>query len=148
MTYEIYCDGSCKMNGRDDARAHYAYVILDENDILLRERHGNCDKNTNNVAEMTAMLEGLKDWKENFGESVIVYTDSAYISNAYCQHWIDNWEKNGWKTANKTPVKNKELWEELQKFFKNNNVQIIKVAGHQGVVWNEYVDKLAQGGGF
>jgi len=148
MKYQIYCDGSCKMNGRDDARAHYAYVILDENDVLLRERHGDCDKNTNNVAEMTAMLKGLEDWKENFGNSVIVYTDSAYISNAYNQRWIDKWEVNGWMTANRTPVKNKELWIELQKFFKNSNVQIVKVKGHQGVIWNEYVDKIAQGGGF
>jgi len=147
MKYKIYCDGSCKMNGRDDARAHYAYVILDENDELLRECHGDCNKNTNNVAEMTAMLKGLEDWAENFGEAVIVYTDSAYISNAYSQHWIDKWEVNGWMTANRTPVKNKELWVELQKFFKNSNVQIIKVAGHKDIYWNNYVDKIAQGGG-
>ena len=100
------------------------------------------EKNTtNNIMEITAVLRALKLLKEKC--NVKIYSDSAYVVNAFKQGWIYNWRKNNWKTANKEPVKNKELWEELYELVQNHEVEFIKVKGHSDNEFNNRCDFLA-----
>lgn len=96
---------------------------------------------TNNVMEITAVLEALKLLKEEC--EVEVYSDSAYVVNAFNQGWIYNWQKNNWKTASKEPVKNQELWEELYNLTKKHKVIFNKVKGHSTNELNNRCDFLA-----
>lgn len=148
--YEIYCDGSCKSNGTSEAKAAYGFILYEittsSKTELYRESGPVEGKATNNVAELTALLKSLQYWKANYGDTVIVHCDSAYIVNCYKNKWIENWKRNGWMTANRKPVKNKELWIKLDEFFQDrSNVILDKVEGHAGIEGNELVDKMAQG---
>ena len=96
---------------------------------------------TNNIMEITAVLEALKLLKEEC--EVEVYSDSAYVVNAFNQGWIYNWQKNNWKTASKEPVKNRELWEELYSLTKKHKVTFNKVKGHSTDELNNRCDYLA-----
>lgn len=92
--------------------------------------------------EITAVIEALKLLK--FKCDVKVYSDSAYVVNSFSNGWIYNWQRNGWKTADKKPVKNKELWEELYALTKVHNVEFIKVKGHSDNEFNNRCDELAR----
>ena len=89
------------------------------------------------------MLEALKLLK--FPCNVKVYSDSAYVVNAFEKGWIYNWVKKGWKTADGEPVKNKELWEELYNFTKVHDIKFNKVKGHSDNEYNNRCDELARG---
>ena len=91
--------------------------------------------------EITAVLEALKLLK--YECDVKIYSDSAYVVNAFNQGWIYNWRKNNWKTANKEPVKNRELWEELYDLTKKHKTEFIKVKGHSDNELNNRCDYLA-----
>ncbi len=107
-----------------------------------KEVSGGNKETTNNIMELTAVIEGLKLLK--FPCNVDLYSDSAYVVNAFNQKWIYGWMKNGWKTSNKEPVKNKELWEELYGLTKVHNVNFIKVKGHSDNEFNNRCDELAR----
>ena len=107
-----------------------------------KELSGGVKVTTNNIMEITAVIEGLKTLK--FECEVEIYSDSAYVVNAFNNHWIENWKKNNWKTANKEPVKNKELWEELYALTKKHKVTFIKVKGHSDNEYNNRCDELAR----
>ena len=92
--------------------------------------------------EITAVLEALKLLKVEC--NVKIYSDSAYVVNAFNQGWIYNWKKNNWKTAGKTPVKNQELWEELYNLTKKHKVEFIKVKGHSDNEYNNRCDEMAR----
>lgn len=92
--------------------------------------------------EVTAVIEALKLLK--YECKVKIYSDSAYVVNAFNNGWIYNWQKNGWKTADKNPVKNKELWEELYRLTKIHKVEFIKVKGHSDNDFNNRCDELAR----
>ena len=92
--------------------------------------------------ELTAAIEGLKLLK--FPCEVSLYSDSAYLVNAFQQGWLKSWIKNGWKTASKEPVKNKELWEQLYHFTQIHRIQFIKVKGHSDNPYNNRCDELAR----
>ena len=148
--YEAYCDGSCKSNGTTKAKAAYAFIIYEITSESKTEIYRECgavlENPTNNTAEMTAMLKALQYWKSHCGDTIIVHCDSAYVVNCYKNHWIDNWRRNGWMTASRKPVKNKELWIALDEFFQDRrNVILDKVEGHTGIAGNELVDSMAQG---
>lgn len=101
------------------------------------------DKNTtNNIMEITAVIEGLRQLK--FECEVEVYSDSAYVVNAFNQGWIYNWIRNNWKTSGKESVKNKELWQELYMLTKKHKVKFIKVKGHSDNEFNNRCDELAR----
>ena len=107
-----------------------------------KELSGGVKETTNNIMEITAVIEGLKTLK--FECEVEIYSDSAYVVNAFNNHWIENWKKNNWKTASKEPVKNKELWEELYALTEKHKVTFIKVKGHSDNEYNNRCDELAR----
>ena len=97
---------------------------------------------TNNIMEVTAVIEALKCLKVK--SDVQVYSDSAYTVNAFNQKWIYGWIKKGWKTAGGDPVKNKELWQELYSLTQKHNVEFIKVKGHSDNEFNNRCDEMAR----
>lgn len=107
-----------------------------------KEISGGQKNTTNNIMELTAVIEALKLVK--FPCKISIYSDSAYVVNAFLQGWIYNWIKKGWKTADGSPVKNKELWEELYGFTKIHDIKFIKVKGHSDNEFNNRCDELAR----
>lgn len=109
---------------------------------IRKELSGGSKNTTNNIMEITAVIEGLKQLK--FSCDVEIYSDSAYVINAFNQGWIYNWLKNNWQTSGKETVKNKELWQELYNLIKQHNVKFIKVKGHSDNEYNNRCDELAR----
>ena len=107
-----------------------------------KEISGGMKDTTNNIMEITAVLEALKCLKVK--SDVQVYSDSAYVVNAFNQGWIYNWIKKGWKTASGEQVKNKELWQELYNLTKEHKVEFIKVKGHADNEFNNRCDEMAR----
>lgn len=132
----IYTDGAC--SGNPGPGGWGAVLICDD---VKKEISGAKKDTTNNIMEMTAVLEALKLLK--YECDVKIYSDSAYVVNAFNQGWIYNWRKNNWKTANKEPVKNRELWEELYDLTKKHKTEFIKVKGHSDNELNNRCDYLA-----
>lgn len=132
----IYTDGAC--SGNPGPGGWGAILMYNE---TSKEISGSNKDTTNNIMEITAVLEALKLLKEEC--EVKVYSDSAYVVNAFNQGWIYNWKKNNWKTASKDPVKNKELWEELYNLVQKHKVEFIKVKGHSDNEYNNRCDFLA-----
>ena len=101
---------------------------------------------TNQRMELTAALNACREVEKiDAFAQVRIYSDSAYLINCWKQHWWRAWQTNGWKNSKKEPVANQDLWMGLIPFFEKvpNEYDFIKVAGHHGVEWNEYVDKMA-----
>lgn len=107
-----------------------------------KEISGGNPETTNNIMEITAVIEGLKLLK--YPCEVEVYSDSAYVVNCFHQNWIQNWKKNGWKNSSKEEVKNKELWEELDQLTQIHEVTFFKVKGHSDNELNNRCDELAR----
>ena len=116
-------------------------AILMFNDAK-KEISGGNSNTTNNIMEITAVIESLKQLKRPC--EVDLYSDSAYVVNAFNNGWIYNWMKNNWKTSGKEPVKNKELWQELYDLCKIHKVNFIKVKGHSDNEFNNRCDELAR----
>ena len=133
----IYTDGAC--SGNPGPGGWGALLMYKD---TKKEISGGKKDTTNNVMELTAVVEGLKLLK--YPCEVDLYSDSAYVVNAFTQGWIYNWVKNNWKTANKEPVKNKEIWQELYELTKKHKVNFIKVKGHSDNEWNNRCDELAR----
>lgn len=145
MKYRIYCDGAASNNGYENAIGGWAYVVLDEKENIVFENAEIEPGATNNRMELYAAYMGiytLLEEKQDV-EHIEVYTDSAYLHNCITQKWYENWMKNGWINAKKQPVANKQLWEHLIPYFVSPQIEFLKVKGHDGNKWNEYVDKLA-----
>ena len=115
-------------------------VLLYKNN--RKEISGGQKDTTNNIMELTAVIEALKLVKRTC--KIKIYSDSAYVVNAFLQGWIYNWMKKGWKTADGSPVKNKELWVELFEFTKIHEIQFNKVKGHADNELNNRCDELAR----
>ena len=133
----IYTDGACSGNPGPGGWG----CVLIYNGVEKELSGGNSDT-TNNIMEITAVLEGLKALK--FPCEVDLYSDSAYVVNCFNQGWIYNWITKGWKTASGEPVKNKELWEELYSLTKKHKVTFYKVKGHADNKYNNRCDELAR----
>ncbi|MBQ9298855.1 MAG: ribonuclease HI [Clostridia bacterium] len=135
----IYTDGAC--SGNPGPGGWGAILMYKDH---KKEISGGNKETTNNIMEITAVIEALKLVKENFEAKIEIYSDSAYVVNAFNNGWIYNWRKNNWKTASKEPVKNKELWEELYDFTKKFKIEFIKVKGHSDNEFNNRCDELAR----
>ena len=133
---KIYTDGACSGN---PGIGGWGVVILKNNKII--EIHGGENKTTNNQMELTAAIKGLKYFNQK--ENITLYTDSKYVKDGVSS-WINKWKINGWKTANKKPVKNKELWQNLDHQIKKHKVIFKWVKGHAGEKYNELADQLAR----
>lgn len=133
----IYTDGAC--SGNPGPGGWGTILIFKEK---KKEISGGLPDTTNNIMEITAVIEGLKLLK--YPCKVSVYSDSAYVVNAFDKGWINNWIKNGWKTSGKDPVKNKELWQELYELTKIHDVKFVKVKGHSDNEFNNRCDELAR----
>ena len=132
----IYTDGACSGNpGKGGWGAVLIYGDIE------KQISGAKENTTNNQMELTAPIEALKLLKKPC--NVRLYSDSAYLVNAFTQGWIYNWQKNGWKTADKKEVKNIELWKEIYKFTQIHNIEWLKVKGHADNKYNNICDKLA-----
>jgi len=133
----IYTDGAC--SGNPGPGGWGAILMYKE---TQKEISGNAPETTNNIMEITAVIEGLKMLK--FPCEVEIYSDSAYVVNAFENKWIYGWIKNNWKNSSKEPVKNKELWQELYSLTKKHSVKFIKVKGHSDNEYNNRCDELAR----
>lgn len=143
---EFYTDGSCSTKTE---MGGWAAICL-EDDNLIDTHQGYEPYTTNNRMEISAVLSAMEsiDTIETRNTEVIIYTDSAYVANCFNQGWFRSWIKNGWRTADKQPVKNQDLWGRLIALYIKNkekfNIQFVKVAAHKDNKWNNYVDLLAQ----
>lgn len=133
----IYTDGACSGN---PGPGGWGAVLIYNN--IEKEISGGQKETTNNIMEITAVIEALKILKHPC--EVDLYSDSAYVVNCFLDGWIDNWIKNNWKTASKEPVKNKELWQELYDLTKIHKVNFNKVKGHADNKYNNRCDELAR----
>lgn len=133
----IYTDGAC--SGNPGPGGWGSILMMGEN---RKEISGGKKDTTNNVMELTAVIEALKLLKRPC--KVDLYSDSAYVVNAFLQNWILGWIKNGWKNSSKEEVKNKELWQELFSLTKIHDVTFHKVKGHGDNEYNNRCDELAR----
>lgn len=128
----IYADGGCRGNGKDLTIGGYGAILIYGDKI--KEIKKGFNNTTNNIMELTAVIDALLTLKEPC--IVKLYSDSAYVVNAFNQKWVNNWVRNGWKTSNKEPVKNKELWEKLIDLTTYHAIEFIKVKGHSLSILN------------
>ena len=133
---KIYTDGSCIDN---PGQGGWAAIILDEG--KKTEIKGSKKDTTNNQMELLAPIEALK--KIPKGSKVQIFTDSKYVKSGITE-WIHNWKKNGWKTANKKEVSNKELWTELDQLNSEFEINWNWVKAHSTDKFNNEVDLLAR----
>lgn len=96
---------------------------------------------TNNRMEMTAVIEALSHTEK--GAAVAIFSDSAYVINAFVQNWFKGWESRGWKNAKGQPVENQDLWRQMRALVMERRVRWVKVKGHAGDRYNEKADRLA-----
>ena len=136
MKYVIYTDGACSGN---PGPGGWGAIIIDEKKNLIY-LSGKEKSTTNNRMELMAPIMALKKIKKS--SEIVIYTDSTYLKNGITI-WIKNWEKNGWKSANKKPVKNKDLWVTLNKAAEKKLIFWKWVKAHAGNKYNELADKLA-----
>ena len=131
----IFTDGACK--GNPGPGGWGAIMKYGDN---VKELNGYSSKTTNNIMEITAVIEALKSLTRPC--AIILTTDSNYVKDGITQ-WIHNWKKKGWKTANKKPVKNKECWLQLDVEVQRHQIEWKWVKGHSGHPENERADELA-----
>ncbi len=133
----VYTDGACSGNPGPGGWA--AVLIYNE---VEKEICGGEDYTTNQRMELRAAVEALKALKEPC--RVRLYSDSAYLVNAFKRGWLSKWQHNGWKTAGQNPVENKDLWEDLLLLSNKHRVEWLKVAGHSNNKYNDRCDALAR----
>jgi len=132
---EIFTDGACRGNPGPGGWGALLRFGSKEKEI-----NGYAPSTTNNIMELTAVIEALKQIKKPY--EIDITTDSIYVKNGITV-WIHNWKTNGWKTAAKKSVKNKELWLELDELIQIHQINWIWVKGHSGHPENEKADELA-----
>ena len=137
-TVIIYTDGACRGNPGPGG-----WGVLIEYGELSKQLYGGDVSTTNNKMELTAAIMALKEIKEPC--EIILYTDSKYVLQGI-EEWIHNWKKRGWRGANKKPVKNIDLWKELDELRHEHTIKWNWVKGHSGDPGNETADMLANRG--
>ena len=137
-TVEMYTDGACKGNPGVGGWGALLRYGAHEKELFGGEAH-----TTNNRMELLAVIEGLRALKKR--SQVDIYTDSQYVQKGVTE-WLESWKARGWKTADKKPVKNAELWQALDEARKPHKVTWHWVKGHAGHPENERADELAREG--
>lgn len=132
----IYTDGACSGNPGPGGWGALLQAKGSE-----RTLSGSAPHTTNNRMELMAVIEALRALKRPC--RVSIHSDSALIINAFTQGWVDNWLRRGWKKADKKPVENRDLWEQLLEAMAPHDVAWIKVKGHADDERNNRVDRLA-----
>ena len=135
---DIYTDGACK--GNPGPGGWGAYLISGAHE---KEIFGGEAETTNNRMELTAVIEALRMLKNP--SKIRLFIDSQYVKNGI-NLWISNWKRTGWKTSNKKPVKNVDLWMVLDELVPRHEIEWIWVKGHAGNLGNERADDLANRG--
>ena len=143
MNIKIYTDGACIGN---PGPGGWAAILLTENE--KKEIFGGEKLTTNNRMELTATIKALEYCKEQEGpqpklQQIEIYTDSIYVKEGITE-WINNWEKNNWKTADKKNVKNVDLWKKLKDLSNSMDVKWHWVKGHSNNPMNDLADELAK----
>ena len=143
MLIKIYTDGACVGN---PGPGGWAAIILLENE--KKELFGGEKHTTNNRMELTAAIKGLEycnaqEGKQLSLKEIRIYTDSVYLKEGITS-WINNWEKNNWKTADKKNVKNVDLWKKLKDLVKSKQIEWRWIKSHSGDTMNDLADKLAK----
>lgn len=137
----LYSDGGCSGN---PGPGGWGFVIVDGTSETVRS--GGEKMTTNNRMELTAVIEALRLVLATASWSVLpvaVFTDSQYVQKGISQ-WISGWKRNGWRTASKDPVKNQDLWIQLDELASRLQLRWVWVKGHAGVHYNEICDELTQ----
>ena len=135
---ELYTDGAC--SGNPGPGGWGALLLYGDH---CRELSGGEASTTNNRMELQAVIEGVRVLKR--AVPLTIYTDSTYVMKGITE-WITGWKRNGWKTAAKKPVKNEDLWRELDSVLQGHDVRWQWVKGHAGIPGNERADELARSG--
>ena len=133
---EIYTDGAC--SGNPGPGGWGAVLIYNG---VEKQLSGSEKETTNNRMELSAVITALKALKEPC--NVTLTTDSKYVCDAINKGWLNSWQKNSWKKADKKPVLNIDLWQELLPLLAKHRGEFIWVKGHNGHKYNEICDKLA-----
>ena len=124
---KIYTDGACSGNQNDENFGGWGAVL--EYGEHRKELFGGEPDTTNNRMEMTALLRAFEAVKKD-GQTIEVYSDSSYLIDCFRKKWYENWLKNGWKTANKSPVENRGLWESIIPYLGKHRIEFYRVKGH------------------
>lgn len=132
----IFTDGSCDTAS---GRGGWAYLLRYKG--AVREGSGFEAATTNNRMELTAAVRALEALREPC--RVTLVTDSQYLKKAFTEGWLDNWQRNGWRTADRRPVKNQDLWQQLLALSQRHEISWEWIRGHAGQRDNERVDRLA-----
>ena len=137
----LYTDGACSGNPGPGGWGSLLTSYNAQNELVEKELSGAEPATTNNRMELMAVIQGLEALKSPC--AVTIVTDSQYVKNGM-EQWIHGWRRNGWKTADKKPVKNVELWQRLWEACQRHDIAWEWVKGHAGHVENERVDQLAR----
>ena len=132
----LYTDGSCSGN---PGPGGWGAILIWKG--LEKELSGGESQTTNNRMELTGAIRGLSALKEPC--AVELYTDSQYIAKAVNEGWLEGWRKRGWKKADRSPIANPDLWQELDRLFHIHQVKLIWVKGHADNPFNNRCDALA-----
>lgn len=145
LDIKVYTDGSCSGN---PGSGGWAALLLVKN-MYAKEKitlKGGEKYTTNNKMELKAVLEALKFIKNNFFDfeyNITVFSDSSYVVSSINNGALNKWALNGWKTTKQKEIANKDLWAKMDNILKDNKPKFVKVKGHSGNKFNEYVDKIA-----
>lgn len=123
----IYTDGACSGNQNDTNLGGWGAIL--EYGAHQKELYGGEINTTNNRMEMTALLKALACLKKD-GQVIRVFSDSSYVMDCFRKKWYVNWRKNNWKTAKKTEVENRDLWEQLLELTERHQISFYRVKGH------------------
>jgi ribonuclease HI len=142
---KIYTDGGCSGNPGPGGWAFVMVLDTFQGGKILTEQSGGEKDTTNNRMELTAVIESLRALKTmvNVPRQVAIYTDSQYVQKGITQ-WINNWKRNAWRTSDKKPVKNQDLWIELDSLAGEFPLKWEWVRGHAGHEYNERCDRMTQ----
>jgi ribonuclease HI len=137
---EIYTDGGCRP--ANPGHGAFSFVVSEKNKVIHEESHYG-GETTNNIMELTAAIKALEWCKDNGykDDLIYIYTDSQYLQQGI-NSWVDKWEKRGWKTGNRKPVANQEIWKRLAELKKEMKINFQWIRGHSGVPNNVRADEL------